>query len=46
MCRVFKVRDSGSGGQGTMRFSDGVLEVVIIVLTSALCASCTGTWLN
>jgi len=26
-----------------MRFSDAVLDVVVIFLTSALCVSCTGT---
>jgi|AntAceMinimDraft_1070359.scaffolds.fasta_scaffold15532_2 hypothetical protein len=28
---------------GTMRFSEGVLDVVVIFLTIALCLSCTGT---
>jgi|AntAceMinimDraft_5_1070358.scaffolds.fasta_scaffold33786_2 hypothetical protein len=29
---------------GTMRFSDGGLDVVVIFLTLALCVSCTGTF--
>jgi len=29
-----------------MRFSDGVLDIVAIFLTLALCVSCTGTWVN
>ena len=31
---------------GTMRFSDGVLDVVAIFLTLALYVSCTGTRFN
>jgi len=27
-----------------MRVRDGVLDVVVIFLTVALCVSCTGTW--
>ena len=29
-----------------MRVRDGVLDVVVIILTLALCASCTGTRFN
>ena len=29
-----------------MRFSDEVLDVIGIILTSALCVPCTGTWFN
>jgi len=30
----------------TMGVSDGVLDVVVVFLTVALCVSCTGTWFN
>jgi len=29
-----------------MRVSDGVLDLVVIFTTLALCVLCTGTWLN
>ena len=44
--RFFQNSENSSVVSITMRFTNGVLDVVMIFLTIALCFSCTGTWFD